>query len=243
MQTADLRNKFHLYGSKIMLLLFLAAAGEAMAQQFMWARKNNPFYDEKRKVSYGFLIGLHTSSYEIKYSEAFTGMDSLFSVEPAWKPGFALGFLVNLRAHEFLDLRITPTVAFYENLLTYRYTDETSRQELVETTLVEMPVLIKYKSMRRGNIRMYMIGGVKPGIEASGQRNVENVFDKLEVTSFNLSLDAGIGFDLYFPLFKFSPEIRFSRGLLNQLDNATNPYGKPLKSVTTNTITFFMIFQ
>jgi hypothetical protein len=210
----------------------------------MWARKNNPYYDEKRKVSYGFIIGLHTAAYEIKYSDAFvTGMDSLFSVEPDWRPGFALGFLVNYRAHEFLDLRIMPQVAFYENILTYRYTDETSRQELVESTVVELPVLVKYKSMRRGNIRMYMVGGLKPGIEASGQRNVENVTDRLEITSFNLNVDAGIGFDLYFPLFKFSPEIRFSRGLLNQLDNTTNPYGKPLKSVTTNTISFNMIFQ
>jgi hypothetical protein len=90
---------------------------------------------------------------------------------------------------------------------------------------------------------MYMVGGIKPGIEASGQRNVENVTDKLEVKDFNLSLDAGIGFDLYFPLFKFSPEIRFSRGLLNQLDNTTNPLGAPLKYINTNTITFYMIFQ
>ncbi|MCU0358202.1 MAG: PorT family protein [Cyclobacteriaceae bacterium] len=222
----------------------LVCSGESLAQQFMWARKNNPYYDEKRKVSYGFIIGLHTAAYEIKYSDAFvTGMDSLFSVEPDWRPGFALGFLVNYRAHEFLDLRIMPQVAFYENILTYRYTDETSRQELVESTVVELPVLVKYKSMRRGNIRMYMVGGLKPGIEASGQRNVENVTDRLEITSFNLNVDAGIGFDLYFPLFKFSPEIRFSRGLLNQLDNTTNPYGKPLKSVTTNTISFNMIFQ
>ncbi len=222
----------------------LVCSGESLAQQFMWARKNNPYYDEKRNVSYGFIIGLHTAAYEIKYSDVFvTGMDSLFSVEPDWRPGFALGFLVNYRAHEFLDLRIMPQVAFYENILTYRYTDETSRQELVESTVVELPVLVKYKSMRRGNIRMYMVGGLKPGIEASGQRNVENVTDRLEITSFNLNVDAGIGFDLYFPLFKFSPEIRFSRGLLNQLDNTTNPYGRPLKSVTTNTISFNMIFQ
>ncbi|MCU0398788.1 MAG: PorT family protein [Cyclobacteriaceae bacterium] len=244
MQAPDFRNKFDLYGSKIILIILLCSSGVIQAQSYLWARKNNPFYDEKRKVSYGFLIGLHTTAYQIQYSDQMvTGLDTVYSVEPGWKPGFSLGFLVNLRAHEFIDLRITPKVAFYENTVTYRYTDETSRQELVETTMVELPFLIKYKSMRRGNIRMYMVGGIKPGIEASGQRNVENVTDKLEVKDFNLSLDAGIGFDLYFPLFKFSPEIRFSRGLLNQLDNTTNPLGAPLKYINTNTITFYMIFQ
>ena len=45
------------------------------------------------------------------------------------------------------------------------------RMRIVENTMVEFPILLKYKSERRGNIRMYMIGGVKPGIEASGKKD------------------------------------------------------------------------
>jgi hypothetical protein len=58
-----------------------------------------------------------------------------------------------------------------------------------------------------------------------------------------MSLEAGIGLDLYFPLFKFSPEIRFSRGITNVLDNTQNAYGLPLKHVNTNTITMYLLFQ
>ena len=54
---------------------------------------------------------------------------------------------------------------------------------------------------------MYMIGGVKPGIEASGKKDKTKA--ELEIKGTNLSLEAGFGFDLYYPLFKFSPEIRF----------------------------------
>jgi hypothetical protein len=170
--------------------------------------------------------------------------DSLYSVEPSWSQGFSLGFIVNYRLTDFLDLRVTPKVAFYEHKLTYRFinTNAPDKEELVETTMVELPLLLKYKSERRGNIRMYVIGGVKPGIEASG-KNKEDESGNLKVNGSNLSLEAGFGFDLYYPLFKFSPEIRFSRGISNLLANTTNAYGQPLKFVNTNTITVYFLFQ
>jgi hypothetical protein len=243
MHTADLWHKLHLHRAKVTIALLVMLGGASYAQSFLWARKNNPLYDEKRKVSYGFLIGLHTSTYQLKYSDSFVtpAFDTLHSVEPRWKPGFSLGFIVNYRAHEFLDLRITPKVAFYEHEVNYRYTDESTSEQLIETTMVELPFLVKYKSMRRGNIRTYIIGGVKPAIEASGKGNI--VLTQLEVSDFNLSLEAGMGFDLYFPLFKFSPELRFSRGIVNILDNRTNEFGQPLKYINTNTVTVYLIFQ
>jgi hypothetical protein len=241
MQTLNIWNKLHIHSTKVIVVLLLLVYGFTHAQNFLWARKNNPFYDEKRKITYGFLIGLHTTAYQIKYSNEFVDDPDLHSIVPEWKPGFSLGFLVNYRAHEFVDLRITPKVAFYEHALTYRYIGDPSKQQLIETTMVELPMLVKYKSMRRGNIRMYVIGGIKPGIEASDKR--ENISDALEVNAFNLNMETGIGFDLYFPLFKFSPEIRFSRGLLNQLGDSQNDFSKSLSRINTNTITFYMVFQ
>jgi len=222
----------------------MLAAGVSHAQKFKWAPRNNPNYDD-RKWTYGFLIGLHTTSYQIKYANNFVteDMDTVHSVIPDWKPGFSLGFIVNYRVNDYLDIRLTPEVAFYEHTLRYNYTDGTHQDQLVETTMVEFPFLLKYKSMRRGNVRMYVVGGAKPGIEASGKKELENISDGLEVKNLNMSLEAGIGLDLYFPLFKFSPEIRFSRGVSNILDNTRNDYGKPLKYVNTNTVTIYLLFQ
>jgi len=244
MQAVNLRNKLYLYRAKIILLGCVMAAGSLHAQSYKWARRNNPNYDE-RKLTYGFLIGLHTTAYQIEYSDSIVSpsLDSLHSIVPDWRPGFSLGFIVNYRLTEFLDLRLTPEVAFYEHRLRYNYTDGTFIDENVETTMVEFPLLLKYKSMRRGNVRMYMIGGIKPGIEASGKKEIENTTTSLEVKTLTLNLEAGLGFDLYFPLFKFSPEIRFSRGISDVLDNTENPFGYPLRRVNTNTITVYLLFQ
>jgi hypothetical protein len=220
------------------------------AQNLSWIKKRNPNYDTKR-ITYGFLIGIHSTAYQIKYSDTFAtqAFDSLYSVEPSWSPGFSLGFIVNYRLEELWDLRITPKVAFYEHKLRYvfTYTADKTRpgmeEEVVETTMVEFPILLKFKSERRENLRMYMIGGIKPGIEASGKKDIENVSTTLEVTGANLSLDVGFGLDIYYPLFKFSPEIRFSRGIVDVLDNRTNKFGMPLERVNTNTITVYLLFQ
>jgi hypothetical protein len=248
MRTTHFWNKLGLHGTKVIaVLLILVAAHQAEAQQkkTRWVKRNNPNYDEK-KLTYGFLIGLHSSAYQIKYSDRFVTQefDTLFAVEPKWSPGFALGFIMNYKVADLLDLRLTPTVAFYEHRLLYRYTDnEVNREHLVETTMVELPLLLKFKSERRDNLRMYMIGGVKPAIEASGKKKLENTTSTLEVTGGNLSLDVGFGLDIYYPLFKFSPELRFSRGMQNILDNTTNIYGQPLQRVNTNTVTLYLIFQ
>lgn len=242
MRSSYLRNKFIVLGFQVAALLLMALPSSS--QHFKWAPRNNPEFD-RRKFSYGFMIGIHTSSYEIKYNDNFVtqNFDTVHSVQPSFSTGFSLGFLVNLRLHEMLDLRIMPKAGFYNHKLTYYYTNYTSKTQLVETTMVEIPVLLKYKSMRRGNVRMYMVGGFTPGYEASGKNDQETTSEAIDIKRFNLSIDAGIGFDLYFPLFKFSPEIRYSYGLVNMLGSESSVYSQPLKYINTNTISVYFIFQ
>jgi hypothetical protein len=245
MQFTYIWNKLHLHRFKIAFtLMLIACAFHSEAQKTRWVEKNNPNYDNK-KLTYGFLIGIHSSAFQIKYSDRFVtrDLDTVSAVLPSWSSGFSLGFIVNYRLTEFLDLRITPEVAFYENKIRYQFTNDPPIDETVENTVVEFPILLKYKSERRGNIRMYMVGGIKPGIEASGKKNIDQTRPTLEVKETHLNLEAGFGFDLYYPLFKFSPEIRFSRGIVDMLGNRENEYGQPLQRVNTNTITLYLLFQ
>ncbi|HZB13599.1 MAG TPA: porin family protein [Chryseolinea sp.] len=245
MQFANVWNKLNLHRYKIAAIaVLMLCALQSEAQKTRWVEKNNPNYDN-RKLTYGFLIGIHSSIFQIQYSDMFVtpALDTVSAVLPSWSSGFSLGFIVNYRLTEFLDLRLTPEVAFYENKVRYQFTNDPPVDESVENTIVEFPILLKYKSERRGNIRMYMVGGIKPGIEASGKKNVDQTKPTLEIKETHLNLEAGFGFDLYYPLFKFSPEIRFSRGMLNMLGNTTNEFGQPLQRVNTNTITLYLLFQ
>ena len=245
MQDTYIRHQFYLYWPKALVFLLLLCVSFSKSEAQRNVEMNNPNYDN-RTMSYGFLIGLHTSTYQMKYSDEFTtsAMDSTYSISPSWSPGFSLGFIVNMRITEFLDLRLLPKVSFYEHRLEYDFISQPVLEELVETTVVEMPLMLKYKSERRGNFRMYVVGGVKPGFEASGKNDIDEVTkENLDINAFNVSLDAGFGIDMYYPLFKFSPEIRFSRGIVNMLGGEQNELSQGIERLTTNTVTLYLLFQ
>src|SRR4051812_7892187 len=109
MRSANFWHQLNLHSSKIIIILLMVFSFQLAEAQKKdhWMKRNTPEY-EGRKLTYGFLIGLHTSTYQIKYSDAFTtqAFDSLYAVEPSWSPGFSLGFIMNYRLADLLDLRL-----------------------------------------------------------------------------------------------------------------------------------------
>ena len=75
------------------------------------------------------------------------------------------------------------------------------------------------------------------------QGDLKKLNSILSIHKTNLSIDGGLGFDFYFPLFKFSQEIRFSRGLVNMLGNSPSGFREPISRINTNTISVYFIFQ
>lgn len=244
MQTSNFWHKLHICRHKVLIATFLLLFVVLKASGQNYLQVNNPNYDD-RFLSYGFLIGVHNTSFKINYSDLFVtnDFDTVHSIQPVGSPGFSLGFIVNLGLYEFFDVRILPKVAFYEHLLEYHFTDETMISRLKESTVVEFPIMVKYKSTRRKNSRMYMVTGLKPAFEASGRTDLEQTSETLNIQRFNLSYDFGFGFDIYFPLFKFSPEVRFSKGLSNMLTGDPNIYSAGIDRLSTNTINFYLLFQ
>jgi hypothetical protein len=236
---------FDLHWNKVIVAaLGMLFSLSVQGQSWRWARENNPRYDE-RKISYGFVIGLHSSAYQVKYSDQFVtqAFDTVHSVMAQASPGFSLGGLVNLRLFDELDLRLMPKAGFYDHKLTYQYTDEQSQDQLIETAIMEFPLALKYKSARRGNVRMYVIGGLTPSFELSGKNDVQSNTANLSVKKNNLTVDTGVGMDLYFPLFKFSPELRFSKGLINLIGDDPSVFKDPLLRLNTSTVQVYLIFQ
>jgi len=225
-----------------------------------WAQQvviHNPNYDIRKTITYGFSIGFHNSMFVRNYSASIVDwpdsvylsnpdlipLDSVHSIIPKWSIGFSLGFIINARLNEFWDARITPKVGFYEYKLEYNYLNADQRIETEESTVVELPVLFKYKSARRKNTRMYFVGGLTPGFEASGTSDLEENAALLQIERFNLSLEFGIGLDIYYPLFKFSPELRFSKGIVNLLSDKPNDLSAGLDRLSTNVVAFYFHFQ
>jgi hypothetical protein len=221
------------------LFFLLLIAFKSQAQDPRWT--NLPKYDDKF-LHYGFTIGVNMSGFKDQVSKAYF-KDTLKGAHSVYSPGFSLGFIVNARLHEHFDLRFLPTVGFYTRSIVYDFNNNyPTVNQSIQSTFIELPLLLKYKSQRRKNSRMYMIGGVKPSIEAGAKKN-ELLPSNLRTTGFDLCIDYGFGFDLYFALFKFSPEIRFSQGMLNLLNNDPNIYSSSLSKLTSHTISLYLNFE
>lgn len=246
MQTTNFWYQLNLHRNKVVLLLFGLLLGFQTSAQ-MYEQENLPNYDEDL-IHYGFYLGGHTANLKVRYNEAYLSnqFDSLHSVIPESAPGFTVGFIFNLRIAQYLDFRTLPGVGLYQYTLNYNTYDQAEQvtfQGKKEAFYAELPLLLKYKSQRRKNFRAYMIGGVKPSFEVSGKRPSEINEDVLLINTFNFALEIGFGFDIYYELFKFSPEIRFSRGVTNALFDRQNSYSSPINELVTNSVSIYFQFQ
>ena len=192
MYTINSRHKFYLCRKKVgtVILLLIATLG-AYGQN---NRSRNLMNYDTQWIHYGFLLGIHSSKYVTRYSDTFVtpDLDSLHSIIPGNHAGFKIGFIANMKLRRYLDFRGSITIAFYEYDLKYQIIDGTTISEPKDATILEFPLLLKYKSERRGNLRIYMLGGINPKIEASGSRDEQDTRERLELSNWDIGIDVGL---------------------------------------------------
>lgn len=243
MHSAYFWNKHNLLGRKVvftLILFILAALSTAEAQNKK--PKNLPNYDDKT-LHFGFYVAPQFSIFRVKYSSFFQrNLDTVFAVRPKGSPGFSTGFLISLRLNDYWNFRFLPGVSFYERGIFYRFKDAPEDRQVIESTFIELPFMVKFKSERRQNVRMYMTGGIKAGFEVGAKRK-ERTDRQLRTNNRDLSIEYGIGLELFYPLFKFAPEIRFSLGVNNMLEPDNNIYANTISRMYTNSVTLFLNFE
>jgi len=206
-------------------------------------------YDD-RLLHYGFFLSINKSQFRVSTSPYFrsqqviTDTNSLAVINSVPSIGFTTGFILNVRIFEYLDFRLLPTVSFYQRFIEFETQRGARNTELKQSTFsfIELPMMLKFKSQRRNNSRMYVIAGIKPALEVGSKKNeIQN--DRLRSNVFDFNVEYGCGFDLYYPLFKFSPEIRFSHGLINLKSKDPNKYAWSISSMLTHTVTLYFNFE
>lgn len=103
--------------------------------------------------------------------------------------------------------------------LTYHFKGGTTKTAMLQSTYFEVPLLIKYKSVRHKNFRCYVIGGLGYRYNFTSDAETERSATKpvVGMHASTINYDLGFGLDLYYPYFKFSPEIKLSNDIGNSL--------------------------
>jgi len=181
--------------------------------------RNQPLYD-KDELHFGFHIGLNWYDFSLD-TKNLTGVDGVYGVTSEALPGYNINIISNLRLSEHFDLRFTPGFAATVRNLHFDMEDPfTSERRIIsrqiESSYVQFPLHLKFKSVRIDNYRLYIMGGIRYANDLASKAKVvdDNIFKLQRHTG---DYEVAFGTDFYFEYFKFSPQIRASWGLTNLL--------------------------
>ncbi len=196
---------------------------------------------DSKAYYFGITFGYNSSSYRIKYSQSFIDNDSFKTIQPSFGPGFNLGLMGNLRLSRFVDLRFVPSLAFAEKRVALNVRDAAGNDSIsnrtVESIYMHMPLQLKFKSDRIKNFRFYAITGVKFDYDMAANARSRRRDEFIKVSAADFGYELGVGFEFYYPNFIFSPEIKLSQGLGNQLFKDPNiPLSNAIDVLSTRMI-------
>ena len=222
--------------SRIVLLLIISLYSFSVSAQRV--AMSMPDHDDK-KYYFGITFGLNFSVYQINYADAFANTDTFKSIQPKWSPGFNLGLLANLKLTNFVDLRFVPSLAFAEKRLNYTYgiPVDSPVSKGVEAIYMHLPLQFKFKSDRINNFRFYGLLGGKFDYDLAANARSRRTDEFLKVSPVDFGYEIGVGFEFFNDTFIFSPEIKLSQGLRNQLfPDHSLPLTNSIQSLLTRMI-------
>lgn len=194
---------------------------------------------------FGITLGANVASFHIEHHPRFLQYDSVYTVNPQYTAGFQLGLLATGRLSNRFEVRFNPMLLFTDRSLTYKlkYTDPFEQSDSVtkkiESVITTFPLQIKFFSDRIGNFRVYMLAGVKADIDLASNARAKRAEELVKIQKYDYGVEAGIGFNFYFPSFILSPEIKISNGLKNIHSRDENlKYSNVLDRITSRMIVF-----
>ncbi|NNT70661.1 PorT family protein [Flavobacterium sp. IMCC34852] len=198
---------------------------------------------DKQRVYWGYFLGF--SSFDFKTDYKVPGQD----INVKGNSGFNVGLVGVLRLHEYVELRFEPGLYYASRTLTYPgFTNERDALREVKATYIDFPLMLKFSSLRTGNVRPYLLGGVGTtlNLSSNSKSKDDNSEQKFRVKPWTQNYTFGFGIDLYFEYFKFSPSIRGVFGFNDELirdDDPNSPWTGNIESLKTRAVLINFTFH
>lgn len=218
MEIIEFRHMHNIHWSKIVAFIFFLILGSNLYSQGVpkgnlnyWEFRNKPFY-------FGLTIGLHSTGYIHSKSSQFTQSDSIQTINNINRSGLNVNIITNLKIGQYFDFRFIPGFGFSERKLRFlRGPESIYSEQRIESVFLDIPLLLRYKSVPYKDKRLFVVGGLKYSYDVSSASSTrKNQKDNLiQIAPHDFQFEIGAGMQMFFPFFIFSPEIKFSRGLSN----------------------------
>lgn len=208
----------------ILILIIFSTKGYTQFTKSMFSK--DPIINletwQKQRLYFGYYLGFNSYNFKIDYRTV--GPD----IQIKKSTGFNVGVVADLRLQEYINLRFEPGLYYTKRDLYYPNPELTSKTDYlreVNSTYINFPLLLKFSALRTGNVRPYLVGGMSTTLNLSS--NAKSIDDNLEqrfrVKAWTMNYELGFGVDFFSEYFIFSPSIRGSFGLSDELIRDKDP--------------------
>ena len=225
---------------KLIVFLFFAFILNGYAQKSKNIFSRDPIINlenfQQKRVYYGFYLGFNSYDFKIDYK---TETPDILIKKTT---GFNVGIIGDLKLHEYINLRFEPGLYYTKRDLYYpNFVNSGDALREVNSTYIHFPLLLKFSSLRTGNIRPYALGGISSTLNLSSNSKLmdDNFQQRFRVKSWTTNYELGFGIDLFSDYFIFSPSIRGVFGINDELirDNDPNsPWTGNIASMKTRAV-------
>lgn len=205
-----------------LLLLSLTIKGHAQFTKSIFSK--DPIINletwQQQRLYFGFYLGFN--SYDFKMDYKTVGPD----IQVKKTTGFNVGLVADLKLQEYINLRFEPGLYYTKRDLYYpNFTTENDALREVNSTYIHFPLLLKFSSLRTGNVRPYLLGGVSATLNLSSNSKSldDNLEQRFRVKAWTPNYELGFGIDIFSEYFIFSPSIRGVFGLNDELIRDKDP--------------------
>jgi hypothetical protein len=221
----------------LVLALVLILEQQAVAQP-----RNHMQY-LNRKLYFGISLGFNTQNFRIVHDESFIYNDSVRSITSTRGPGFNLGIVSNLALGKYFDVRFVPALVFGDKKLKYDINGNVTSRS-IESIILDFPVTVRFKSQPIGDVKFYVLTGMKYSLDLASNAKARRADDQVKVFRNDLAIEYGLGMQIFFPLFIFSPEIKFSQGIMDlHARNQDLIYSSTIDKLFSRTLTLSLHFE
>lgn len=209
---------------KIVYLIFFAftVSGSAQFTKNMFSK--DPFINlenfQNKRLYFGYFLGFNSYDFKIDYKNEAP------DIQVKKTTGFNVGIVSDLKLHEYVNLRFEPGLYYTTRELMFaNFATESAAFRQVNSTYIHLPLLLKFSSLRTGNIRPYLVGGLSTTLNlSSNSKSIDdNAEQRFRVKPWTTNYELGLGIDFFTPYFIFNPSIRGVFGLKDELIRDADP--------------------
>lgn len=209
----------------ILLLLVLTTKGYSQFAKNMFSK--DPIINlenwQKQRLYFGYYLGFNSFDFKFDYKNVVEQ-----DIQVKKTTGFNVGVVADLRLQEYINLRFEPGLYYTKRDLYFPGVGDLEKDYFreVNSTYIHFPLLLKFSSLRTGNIRPFLLGGMSTTLNLSSNSKSmdDNHEGKFRVKPWTAAYELGVGIDIFTEYFIFSPSVRGMFGITDELirDNPAN---------------------